>query len=73
MSFLTSTFMVETGLWDAVKTRTQKFGKSFWQGCVRYGEARARAAMKMHKLGNFSKQFIILFQKAITLENIAVH
>jgi hypothetical protein len=53
MSFLTSTLMVETGLWDALKTRTQKFGKSFMQGCVRYGEARARAAMKMHNLGMY--------------------
>ena len=53
MSFLTSTFMVETGLWDAVKTRTSKFGKNFAEGCVRYGQARARAAMKMHNLGMY--------------------
>jgi len=46
MAFLTSTLMVETGLWDALKTRTQKFGKSFMQGCIRYGEARARSEMK---------------------------
>lgn len=50
MSFLTSTLMVETGLWDAFKTRTQKFGKNFSEGCVRYGQARAAQAMKMHGL-----------------------
>ena len=53
MSFLTSTLMVETGLWDAFKTRTQKIGKAFWQGCVRSGEARARHVMKMHGLGMY--------------------
>ena len=53
MSFLTSTLMVETGLWDALKARYKKFTKSFAEGCVRYGEARARAAIKMHNLGMY--------------------
>lgn len=53
MSFLTTTLRVETGLWAAFKTRTQKFGKNFLEGCVRYGESRARSAMKMHNLGMY--------------------
>jgi len=53
MSFLTSTLLVETGLWDAFKTRTQKFGKNFAAACVRYGTSRARSAMHMHNLGMY--------------------
>lgn len=53
MAFITSTLMIDTGLWDALKTRYKKFAKSFAEGCVRYGEARARAAIKMHNLGMY--------------------
>jgi len=53
MAFITSTLIVDTGLWDALKTRTQKFGKNFAAACVRYGTSRARSAMNMHNLGMY--------------------
>ena len=51
MMFLTTTAIVESGLWLAIKSRSQKISKSFWVACQAYGERRARNIIANHKLG----------------------